>query len=239
MSMILMPVAVGLPIDQTRARVGTGSLIPGRTSGPVQTIAGEDPADQLTRLPAADSLVVSRTVAACNVRRDPAKVRAFLDAATANQPEQTVSAMTALKPVMERCLGDARKVSTMQMRMGYKSALAFNSEAYILAHQEERPEAITTAALFDDPGFQQLPSGVDKTSFCLAATDPAGSATILKAEPGSDAESRAVGTAVPAISACTDTGTKMAMNKTLLRLNLAFHYYRLSRMHANASAGKN
>lgn len=209
-----------------RGGVGTGSLIPGRSSGMVSSGLSDATAMDLRSGPTGARMSFYRRAASCAVAADAEKVRRYLDAVFGG--DYTSDNWRDFRAVYEDCLDSTRgndKSFEVPGDGRYLWLAAVNAEAYLRAVPAAQLAATPIATLYQDAAFQSLPTGGVKTVRCMVHVEPAKSLAVIATAAGSQDEGRAIAALIPTIGKCTDNGATIALKRDMLRLNIAPAYY--------------
>ena len=210
-------------LDKPKRGVGTGSLIPGHTSGQVQSIAGDWVSDgSWSATASGEALAVGRKSSGCAFQAQPDAAIAFLE----NPGSDT--ALNRFMPALEKCLTKTRAISNVKLQLSRRLAYGLTADAFLSAREVPDFEGASVKALYDAPVFQAMKAGIAKTAYCLANTSPDLVGPVFKTVAGTQEEAAAIRNLVPLIGGCTDSGAQVSLKPHALRLELAIAYYWLT-----------
>lgn len=214
--------------QRQRRGVGTGSLIPGRSSGMVQSGFSEVAAIDLGNMPPAERMRFYRDAAACSVKADRSRVTRYLDSVFARAYDART--WRNLRSLYEDCLAQSRGLDLFSVPGDgrYLWLASVNAEAALRDGAVPPLLRLPVETLYQDAAFQELAASEMKTIRCLVLTEPARALAVIRSDTGSAGENAAISALAEFVGRCTDKGATVTLKRSMLRLYLAPTYYRLA-----------
>ena len=166
--------------------------------------------------------------AACLAQSRPAQVRELLQASTAQAASHPYQGLADDSRCFSRAFGNTFSPEdasvSMDMLRGRLAEQALAADASRVAALQALP---LQQKRYIRPWFAATGRhpAVDEMGACIADTDPAGIATLIRTEPGSAEENSALSGLSPALTKCLSAGTRLDASREGLRAALADALY--------------
>ena len=177
----------------------------------------------------ASAATSAQAYAACLMQSHATQVRELLQASTAEAANRPYQALENDDRCFSRVFGN-RAVRPEEMAPSL-DFLRGNLAEQALAADASRVAALQALPLqqkrYVRPWFAATGRhpAVDEMGACMADTDPAGIATLIRTEPGSAEENSALSGLSPALTKCLSAGTRLDASREALRAALADALY--------------
>jgi hypothetical protein len=179
--------------------------------------------------PAAAAPDAGRRLAACLAQLHPEQARELLQTQSSWAASERLSALVQNDRCLSQAFGDQQfspnddAFATATVRGNLAEQMLLNQPAAVAALKPLPLQQMRyTRPWFAATGRHPA---VDEMAVCMAATNPAGVAALIKTDPGSWEEGAAFEAMSPALTKCLSAGTKIEVNRQAIRAALADALY--------------